>query len=203
MVDVHLKGGKPSVAEGMRDAGKNFAAIAFLALISTIVNMLTRAIRKRGRGGAAIVGAIIASIIETVWTVLTFLLLPAIIIEDLSLGAALRRTRDIYKRNLLVVGIGEVGVRFVTGLISVLAIWLIVGVTYLSIKITGTGTAGVLIAIVLFGTLLSLLAAFNTFVRMSYYTCMFLWAVEVERVGQTARAPLPLAIALKQIPAPA
>src|SRR3990167_351042 len=36
MVDVHLKGGTPKVADGVKDAGKNFIAIMFLAIVSTI-----------------------------------------------------------------------------------------------------------------------------------------------------------------------
>src|SRR6187401_2979453 len=38
MIDVHLKGGTPSLSEGARDAGKNFIAIVFLALVSTIID---------------------------------------------------------------------------------------------------------------------------------------------------------------------
>src|SRR3954447_166765 len=34
MVDVHLKGGVPTIREGMRDARHNFIAIMFLALVS-------------------------------------------------------------------------------------------------------------------------------------------------------------------------
>ena len=31
---------------------------------------------------------------------------------------------------------------------------------------------------------------------MAYYTCLYLWAAEVEKAGESAPAPLPLAIAL-------
>ena len=46
------------------------------------------------------------------------------------------------------------------------------------------------------GTMFALFAAFNVYLRMAYYTCLYLWAVEVEKHGQSAPAPLPLAIAL-------
>src|SRR5687768_3343225 len=78
MIDVHLKGGKPSVGEGAKDAGKNFVAILFLALISTIIEMFARA----ARDNESIIGRIIAGIVEAIWTTMAFLLLPAIIIED-------------------------------------------------------------------------------------------------------------------------
>ena len=193
MVDVHLEGGEPSVGEAFRDARQNFLAICTLALVSTIVELIAKSVRNRRGGG--IVGSIIAGIIESVWTMLSFLLLPAIIIEDISLGAALRRTKELHKGNLLLVGIGEVGVRFVTGLISFVVTLIICLVVYFALAVVG-GTGGVVIAFVAGGTMLALLAAFNTFIRMAYYTCLYLWAVDVEKQGPAARAPLPLARAL-------
>ena len=46
------------------------------------------------------------------------------------------------------------------------------------------------------GTLFALFVAFSTYVRMAYYTCLYLWAADVDAKGQDAPAPLPLAIAL-------
>lgn len=191
MIDVHLKGGTPSLGEGARDAGKNFLAITFLAVISTIVEMIAKAARGSDKN---IAGKIIAGIIEAVWTMAAFLLLPAIIIEDASFGQAMRRCRDLHKGNLLLIGIGEVGVRAVTFIIGFFAMLIIFGVIYLAASIGGT--AGLVIAILVGGTLFAMFAAFNIYLRMAYYTCLYLWAVEVEKVGNTARAPGPLGEAL-------
>jgi len=190
MIDVHLKGGTPSLAEGARDAGKNFLAITFLAVISTIVEMIAKA----ARGKDNLVGKILASIIEAVWTMAAFLLLPAIIIEDASFGQAMRRCRDLHKGNLLLIGIGEVGVRAVTMVIGFLAMLVIFGVIYAAAGIGGT--AGLILAVLVGGTLFALFAAFNIYLRMAYYTCLYLWAVEVEKAGAGARAPGPLGEAL-------
>src|SRR5690606_17083587 len=101
MIDVHLKGGTPSLGDGARDAGKNFVAIVFLALVSTVIELFARAARDND----SIVGKIIAGIIEAIWTTLSFLLLPAIIIEDAGFGAAMKRVRELHKGNLLLIGI--------------------------------------------------------------------------------------------------
>jgi hypothetical protein len=191
MIDVHLKGGQPSLGEGARDAGKNFLAIVFLAVVSTVIDTLARGARNND----SIVGKIIAGIVESIWTMLSFLLLPAIIIEDASFGTAMRRVRALHRGNMLMVGIGEIGVRLVTNLIGLLWMLLIVGVVYGSFALIG-GTAALVISFVVGGTLLALFAAFSTYLRMAYYTCLYLWAVDVERAGQSAPAPLPLAIAL-------
>ena len=95
----------------------------------------------------------------------------------------------------LLIGIGEVGVRGVTGLISFLWVLLTIGVGY-GLASVLSGWTALIVVIILCGTMLSLLAAFTTFIRMAYYTCLYLWAADVEKQGQSAPAPLPLAIAL-------
>lgn len=191
MIDVHLKGGTPSVAEGAKDAAKNFGAIVFLSIISTVVDQIVRAIRSE----SSIVGRLVAGVVEAVWTTMTFLLLPAIIIEDAGFGQAMKRVRALHKGNMLLIGLGEVGVRGVTGLIGFLWFLLIFGVVYASFSVVG-GTPALVISFVVGGGMFALFVAFSTYLRMAYYTCLYLWAADVERQGQSAPAPLPLAIAL-------
>lgn len=197
MVDAHLEGKTPDLREAYRDARQNFAAICTLAVVSTIVSMIVRALRGDSEGGGNIVGRIVAGIVERLWTILTFLLLPAIIIEDISLGQALRRVRELHRENVLMIAIGDVAVGFITGLLGFLVVLLIGGVAYGSMSIMG-GTAGLVVAITIGGTMLALFAAFTTFVRMAYYTCLYLWARDVEKQGSNAPAPLPLARALRR-----
>lgn len=194
MVDAHLAGNRPSVGEAFRDARQNVLAICTLALVSTIVDLIVRAFRG---DGDSLVGNIVASIIDSIWTVVTFLVLPAIIIEDVSMGTALKRVRELHKGNLLLISVGEVGVRAITGIIGFFVFILIGFVVYFSLATIG-GTIGVVMAIGLGGTMLTLFAAFNVFVRMAYYTCLYLWACDVEKQGDTAPAPLPLARALRR-----
>jgi len=191
MIDVHLKGGTPSLSEGMRDARQNFIAIMWLSMVSTVIEMFASA----ARDGDSIVGKIIAGIIEAIWTVLAFLLLPAIIIEDASLGDAMKRVRSLHKGNMMLIGIGEVGVRLVTNLIGFVWWCLIFGVVYFSFTTFSTQTA-LILSFGVGGTMFALFAAFSVYLRMAYYTCLYLWAVDVEAKGQSAPAPLPLAIAL-------
>lgn len=193
MVDVHLKGGTPSIAEGARDARKNIVAIVFLALISTVVDAIVRA----AGDSDSLVGKIVGAIINAVWTTLSFLLLPAIIIEDAGFRQAMRRVRELHKGHLMLIAVGDVGVGIITFLLGIVWVLLTVGVFYVGISSIG-GTAGMVFAVAIAGALLSIYAAFSTFVRMAYYTCLYQWAVEVEAKGDQAPAPLPLAIALNR-----
>jgi hypothetical protein len=191
MIDAHLRGEQPTLAAGARDARKNFFAIVVLALISTVVDVLARGARNNN----SLFGKVIASIVETIWTMVSFLLLPAIMLEDTTVGGALRRVRALHKGNMLLIGIGEIGVRLVTSLIG--AVWLlaIFGIIYGALELVG-GTPALVIAFMVGGTLFALFAAFSTYLRVAYYTCLYMWARDVERAGEQAPAPLPLAIAL-------
>jgi len=194
MVDVYVKGGKPSVGEAFRDAKQNFIAIVFLAIVSTLVELFAKAARRNARenGGAAIIFSILAGIVEAIWTVVSYLLLPAIIIEDASFSDALKRVREISKGNYLMIGIGEIGVRMVTNLLGFVVCLLLFGVLYFSFDVIG-GTAGTVLGIGVGGTILCLFMAFASYLRMAYYTCLYIWASDVKDKGPNAPAPLPLA----------
>lgn len=191
MIDVHLKGGTPSFRDGVADARKNFLAIVWLALISAIIESFARFARSED----SLVGRILAGIVEAIWTTLSFLLLPAIIIEDAGFKQAMGRVRDLHKGHLLLVGIGDVGVRAITFLIGLVWFLLIFGLVYASFSAFSTTTA-LIITFVVGGGMFAAYVAFSTFLRMAYYTCLYLYAAEVEKHGQSAPAPLPLAIAL-------
>jgi len=191
MIDVHLRGGTPRLGEGARDAGRNFVAIIWLAMVSSIIDLFARMARSED----SIFGRIIAGIVESIWTTLSFLLLPAIIIEDAGFGDAMKRVRALHKGNMLLIGLGEIGVRGITGLIGIVWFLLIFGVIYLDATLL-SGTTAIVVGVTVAGTMFALFAAFSTYLRMAYYTCLYLWAVDVEKHGAEAPAPLPLAIAL-------
>jgi hypothetical protein len=91
--------------------------IASLAAASTAVSLLKSAVRGRGRSGGR---NLLAGLIETVWTEAAFLILPAMVIEDINLKAGIKRATQIIRDNLLLVGISTVGVKTITGVIGFL-----------------------------------------------------------------------------------
>jgi hypothetical protein len=191
MIDVHLKGGTPSFKDGVADAKKNFLAIVWLALISALIESFARFARNEN----SIVGKILAAIVESIWTTLSFLLLPCIIIEDAGFKQAMTRVRDLHKGHLMLIAVGDVGVRAITFLIGLIWFALIFAIVFASFSAFSTTTA-MIITFGVGGTMFAVFVAFSNFVRMAYYTCLYLYAADVEKHGATAPAPLPLAIAL-------
>jgi hypothetical protein len=187
-------------------ARRDFWDIASLAAASTLVNLVKSAVRGKGSSGGR---NLIAGLIESVWTEAAYLILPAMVIEDINLKDGIKRATQIIRDNLLLVGISTVGVKAVTGLIGflvgALGVGLGIGVGFGIISasqssvaglITGV-TLGILIAtpFIMFATILS------TYTATAYHTCLYLWARDVERArltGQTdeVTAPSPLAAVL-------
>jgi hypothetical protein len=181
--------------------------IASLAAASTAVNLLKSLVRGKGRSGGR---NFLAGLIDTVWTEAAFLILPAMVIEDINLKGGIRRATQIIKDNLLLVGISTVGVKTITGLIGFLlgavgvGLGLGVGLGIVSASqgsvaglVTGV-TLGILIAtpFIMFATVVS------TYTATAYHTCLYLWARDVEQArltGQTGevRAPSPLSAVLQ------
>ena len=182
-----------------------------LAAVSTGVNLLKNAAnRNRSRGGiaAGLISAA-AGLLEVLWTEAAYLILPAMVLEDMNLSSAAKRVAQIVKDNLLLIGVSTVGVRAVTGLIGfVLGVGGAVlgfGIGYGIIAVLGSGALGLIFGIglgfLIFLTFTMIASVINTYTSTAYHTCLYLWARNVE-VAQTAgqpiqvTAPAPLAAVL-------
>ncbi len=190
---------------------RDFFDLVTLAAVSTVVNVLKNAAQRNRRRGGIAAGLVstAAGLLEVLWTEAAFLILPAMVIEDMSLTEAAKRVAQIVKDNLLLVGISTVGVRAVTGLIGFLlgmggaVLGFVIG--YGLIAILGTGTLGLVIGIGL-GVLIFLMftmvaSVISTYTSTAYHTCLYLWARNVEVARQADQpiqvaAPAPLAAVL-------
>lgn len=189
---------------------RDFLDLVTLAAVSTGVNVLKNAARRNRRGGiaAGLISAA-AGLLEVLWTEAAFLILPAMVIEDMNLTSAAQRVAQIVKDNLLLVGVSTVGVRAVTGLIGVAlglgGAVLGFGIGYGIIAVLGSGTLGLILGIGL-GILIFLLFTMvanviSTYTSTAYHTCLYLWARNVEVAQKTDQpirvtAPAPLAAVL-------
>ena len=83
---------------------RDFVDILMLAAASTVVNLLRNA-AQRNRGG---IGASLArgatNLLQALWTEASYLILPAMVIDDLNLKDGMSRVLNITKQNLLLIG---------------------------------------------------------------------------------------------------
>lgn len=177
-----------------------------LAAVSTLVNLVKNAIQGKGKSAGR---NMLAGLLDTVWTEAAFLILPAMVIEDVNLKDALKRAGAIIKNNLLLVGISTVGVKAVNGLIgfliSILGIGLGLGLGYGVIAVTASSTFGLVtgigLGVIVAGLFIMVATVITSYTSTAYHTCLYLWARDVEKSqasGSTAQvqAPAPLAAVL-------
>lgn len=190
---------------------RDFFDLVTLAAVSTGVNLLKNAANRNRRRGGIAAGLISAAagLLEVLWTEAAFLILPAMVIEDMNLSRAAKRVAQIVKDNLLLIGVSTVGVRAVTGLIGfVLGVGGAVlgfAIGYGMIAVLGTGALGLIfgigLGVLIFLAFTMVASVINTYTSTAYHTCLYLWARNVE-VAQTAgqpiqvTAPAPLAAVL-------
>ncbi|MCX9024881.1 MAG: DUF6159 family protein [Candidatus Methanoperedens sp.] len=197
-----FKDGDATMSEAWAATKKNALTLFYLSIISAIIYIITSAFRRqsrerRGVGGG--IGGMILGFVESVWTVATYFIIPAVVIEDRDIKGAVVRATDIIKKNLLPIGVGEIAVELVTGLISVIGFIVAIGVGFLIMSSIGS-SAGVIAAILVAAVLIILIVALSMYITTAYHTCLFLWARDVEdaKLGTpgTVRPPAPIANAM-------
>jgi membrane-anchored glycerophosphoryl diester phosphodiesterase (GDPDase) len=176
---------------------RDFFDLLTLAAASTVVNVLKNAANRNRRGLASglIRGA--ANLLEVLWTEASYLILPAMVIDDLNLKDGMQRVLNITKQNLLLIGISTVGVRWVTGLIGfvlgfggfVLALAVGGGAVYAIGGINFLSVVGIAVAALIFFTFVVVASVISSYTSIAYHTCLYIWARDVEK-AQTAGQPL-------------
>ena len=209
LVYGYLAEGDGIMSKAWAVAKRDFFDLMSLAAASTAVNLVKNAIKGKGSSGGR---NLLAGVVDTVWMEAAFLLLPAMVIEDINLKDALKRVAYIIKNNLLLVGLSTVGVKAVNGLIGfvvgMLGIGLGFAVGYGIISISGVESvfglvSGIGLGVLIAGIFIMLATVFTSYTATAYHTCLYLWARDVEKAqaaGSTAPvpAPAPLAAVLNQ-----
>lgn len=110
---IRLKGGDPTVGDGIRIAGEKFGPILGYALIAATVGMLLRMVSERSKG----LGRIMVSLVGLGWNLATFLVVPILAVENVGPIEAIKRSTALLKKTWGEQIAGNVGIGAVFGLI--------------------------------------------------------------------------------------
>ncbi|WP_278261606.1 DUF6159 family protein [Nocardia sp. AG03] len=154
--DLAMRGGDPSVAGGVRAAGARWPRILVWALISATVSQVLRIVQDR----LGFLGTILTAIAGTAWQVVSFLVLPKMVLADRGLVDAVKDSAESMKRtwgeNVVGnVGLGVFGVLLmIPGALLVIAGLLAVG-TSVAVAVLGVllGSVWVILAAVVVSAL--------------------------------------------------
>ena len=181
---IRLEGGDPTLGDGLRGAWSHIGAILGWAAISATVGLVLQALRERGGIG----GAIVAALGGMAWNVITFLVIPVLVVEDVNPIEGIERSASLLKGTWGEQIIGNAGFGLIFGLIG--AAISVVGVALGELVInSGATSAGVAIIVV---TVLAILVVsmISATLRGIYSAALYQYAVGGDSgvIGQDALA---------------
>ena len=115
---IRLGGGNPTVGDGFRAATARLPMIAGWAVVSATVGLILRLIEDRSKW----VGRIVAGLLGAAWTVVSFLVVPILVVENKSPFAALQESAGLVKKTWGEQVAGNVGFGMVFFLLAIPAV---------------------------------------------------------------------------------
>ncbi|MFT5470569.1 MAG: tryptophan-rich sensory protein [Verrucomicrobiales bacterium] len=91
---IRMSGGDPTIKDGMKAAFSRVHLIAGWALVSATVGLILRMIEGRSRG----VGRFVAGLLGMAWTIVSFLVVPAMVIDNKGPIDAFKESTRLLKR---------------------------------------------------------------------------------------------------------
>jgi hypothetical protein len=119
---IRFNGGTPTVGDGLGAAGARLPQILAWALVAASVGMLLKLIENANER----IGAIISAVLGTVWTVLTYFVVPVLVVEKVGPVEAVRRSASILRKTWGEALVGRLGIGLFVLLLAVPGILLCV-----------------------------------------------------------------------------
>jgi hypothetical protein len=161
-----LSGGDPSVETALAGATSRIGLLLPWALVSATVSTILKSIQER----AGILGRIVVGVVGIAWALVTFLVLPVIVVEGLSVGAAIKRSKDLFVRTWGEQVVGNAAI----GIVSFLGI-LAYGVVAVPLMLTGV-TALLIAAIATWVIWAAIVSTVGAAMSGIFQTALYLYA---------------------------
>jgi hypothetical protein len=159
---AELEGGSSSLGHGLSTALGRLGRLARWAFVSTVVSLLVAALRGNNSGGivSVIFRNVLAAAADVMWQLITFFVMPAMMLDDLGMIDAIKKSASTFKQRWGTQLSGGVRIGGLIGLIAILPaiLAIVIGVV---LATAGTLAAGVplvvigLIVLIVAGLILS------------------------------------------------
>jgi hypothetical protein len=157
--DARLQGGGSTISSAMQVANSRLHRLLPWAIVSATVTIILQAIEER----FGVVGRIVASLAGLAWNLITFLTIPILVIEDLGVGAALRRSKDLFKKTWGENVVGQAGLGIVGFFLMLPALLVVaIGAALGTVGLVAFGALGVAWLVVVFTTMAALSGIYRT-----------------------------------------
>ena len=162
-----LSGGDPTLKSALAGARSRAGRILPWAIVSATVSVVLRAIEQR----VGALGRLVVGLVGLAWSLVTFLVLPLIVIEGVGVGDAIRGSKDLFKRTW-----GEnVAAQVGFGLLGFLAV--LPGVL---IAFVGASVGGAIAGVAILAAVIWIIGAVAAVAAMSviFQTALYHFAVD-------------------------
>lgn len=170
---MRMRGQDPTVGDGFSIAFSRIHSVFGWALVSATVGLVLRIIEDKNEK----IGAFVASLLGTAWTLVSFLVLPILVLEKVGPFAALKKSTALFKRTWG----AQIGANFSFGLVFFLLMLPAVGIAALGFLSKSAVIIGLCIALaVIYAILLGLI---QSALGVIFQTALYIFA-------DTGSAPL-------------
>lgn len=138
---IRLQGGDPTVADGFRIANQCLPAIIGYAIFAATVGTILKAIRDNSDN---LIARIIGGLIGMAWTLITFLVVPVIVIERVGPWQAIKRSTSLLRKTwgeqvVSNIGFGLISLLFMLPGLALLLGGFFVAAMYDNLALVGIG----------------------------------------------------------------
>ncbi len=144
-----LEGGDPNIRSGLAGASSRIITIFFWAVIAATVGLILQILssQARERGGIiGIIGQIVVALIGAAWSLITFFVVPLIVIEHRGLFDSFKTSLSLLRRTWGEQVVGNFGLGLIQFGATLLAV-LVAAV--LGFALSFLGTPGIVLAVVI------------------------------------------------------
>ncbi|MFH0836397.1 MAG: DUF6159 family protein [Candidatus Micrarchaeota archaeon] len=152
--NIRLNGGNPKLGDGIRIAFENLGSIIGWSLISATIGVILSVLSSKTKDN--FIGQIVTRILGAAWSIITFFVIPIMVIEKTGPVTALKRSGSIVKDQFGETMIAQFGFGAITGFGVVLSLVLGVVLFFLLAPLgsVGIGVAVFITLFLVFGVIL-------------------------------------------------
>jgi hypothetical protein len=166
--DIRLKGGDPTIREGLHIASQHIGKILTWSLISATVGIILQGVRER----SGMLGRIVVAIIGIAWTALTFFILPVLIYENKGVLSSIKRSGSLFRQTWGETLVGTIGFGIIFFLIALL------GLVPIGIGVMIGGFYPIIIGVIIAALFWIIIGATASALNGIYVTALYHYATE-------------------------
>lgn len=180
---IRLRGGDPTFQDGIQVANSRMPQIlgwaAVAASVGFILNALSNSARESNNLATRIGGSLVTGLLGLAWSVLTFLVVPVLVVEGLGPIEAVKRSGALLRKTWGEQIVGNFGIGMVFGLLMLAAL-VVVGLPLILIGASANSPVLLIAGIVAAIVVMAVIGMISSAVNSIYAAALYRYAAEGE-----------------------